>query len=538
MKILAFTDKNYEYQVDYLLQSLHLHGHDNIEFLYYTVGFESDLQYPNLTKKHWPLDPRLKRFPFYKPGICLDALLNFDDHILFLDSDVLIGRRFDPSFFEHDYDYPMLSRGNWDLPFYYNTVDRDMGFPKFNIEDRVLIKDSKRSELIDLFPSDIDCLGNITEIIHEESSYMVLFDGKKSPIKLGHSDLEDRRINDYSKLMKYYNISAPTNNYVYSCCISFSKKCDNFIREWKSITEDQYLNSFDREYYPIAEETSMNVTLWKNKVDKNYGRIFVNTLFSNVVEHVEETAGIINTNILGNPLQKCENSDTVQFYHGMIDAEEIDKTINYFKTKRKQIMDNREKLPKLLKDLGLNGAGVELGTFKGEFSKKILDNWGGSLFMVDVWRPLSEEEYDDQSNHANHADAYNVAMENTKEHAERAHMLRCKGEIAANLFPDRSLDFVYIDANHTYEAVLDDIALWYPKVKSGGILAGHDYIKLPYEEGVKNIPLMLWDEQTPDQPNYAGMFGVNPAVDEFVKKEGYELNVTDEFLGTWWIIKR
>jgi len=33
MKILAFTDKNYEYQVEYILQSLHLHGHDNIEFL-------------------------------------------------------------------------------------------------------------------------------------------------------------------------------------------------------------------------------------------------------------------------------------------------------------------------------------------------------------------------------------------------------------------------------------------------------------------------------------------------------------------------
>jgi hypothetical protein len=34
------------------------------------------------------------------------------------------------------------------------------------------------------------------------------------------------------------------------------------------------------------------------------------------------------------------------------------------------------------------------------------------------------------------------------------------------------------------------------------------------------------------------MFGVNPAVDEFVKKKGYALNVTDEFLGTWWIIKK
>lgn len=201
-------------------------------------------------------------------------------------------------------------------------------------------------------------------------------------------------------------------------------------------------------------------------------------------------------------------------------------------------MNNRESFPQLLNEKGLTRIGVELGTFKGEFSKKILDNWNGSLFMVDVWRPLSQEEYDDQSNHANHSTAYKEAMDNTKEHAERAHMIRCKGEVAANLFNDWSLDFVYIDANHTYEAVVEDISLWYPKIKSGGILAGHDYLKLNYEEGVKNIPLMLWNEETPDQQNYAGMFGVNPAVDEFVKREGYQLNVTDEFLGTWWIIKR
>ena len=538
MKILIYTDEKYEYQAKALIESIHLNGKGETQVIYYSVGFDSAMQYPNLTKKRWEINPKHRRFPFYKPGICLDALLNFGGDILFLDSDVLISRRFDPQFFKNPYDYPMLSIGNWDLPFYYDGVDPNMEFPKFNIGDRVLIRKERRSSLIDIFPRDVDCLGNITDIITDDSSYMVLFDGKKHQIKMRHSDLEDFKISDYSKLMKYYNIKAPTNNYVYTCCISFNERCEDFIREWKSITEDEYLNSFDRAYYPIAEETSMNVTLWKNKADKNYGRIFVNTLFANVVEHVEETDGIINTNIFGNPLQKCENSDTVQFYHGMIDAEEIDKTVNYFKRKNKQIMDNREKLPQLLKDLGLNGTGVELGTFKGEFSKKILDNWSGSLFMVDVWRPLSQEEYDDQSNHANHADAYSVAMDNTREHAERAHMLRCKGEIAANLFPDGSLDFVYIDANHTYEAVTEDIALWYPKVKKGGILAGHDYVKLRYDEGVKNIPLMLWSEETPDQPNYAGMFGVNPAVDEFITREGYHLNVTEEFLGTWWIIKR
>ncbi len=46
---------------------------------------------------------------------------------------------------------------------------------------------------------------------------------------------------------------------------------------------------------------------------------------------------------------------------------------------------------------------------------------------------------------------------------------------AAKAFPDNSVDFLFIDASHDYESVRDDIAAWYPKVKLGGIIAGHDY---------------------------------------------------------------
>ncbi len=42
-------------------------------------------------------------------------------------------------------------------------------------------------------------------------------------------------------------------------------------------------------------------------------------------------------------------------------------------------------------------------------------------------------------------------------------------------YADRSLDFVFIDGDHGYESVRDDIAAWLPKVKLGGLLAGHDY---------------------------------------------------------------
>ena len=72
----------------------------------------------------------------------------------------------------------------------------------------------------------------------------------------------------------------------------------------------------------------------------------------------------------------------------------------------------------LMKQIGIefqSGKGVEVGTFQGEFSKEILINWEGTLYMVDVWRGLSDEEYLDASNHGNFENGvYHEAMNNIK----------------------------------------------------------------------------------------------------------------------------
>ena len=66
---------------------------------------------------------------------------------------------------------------------------------------------------------------------------------------------------------------------------------------------------------------------------------------------------------------------------------------------------DREDLIDNLTSLVGNGKGVEIGVFRGEFSKIILSKWEGTLYMVDVWRGLGDE-YEDMSNHNNHSDAY------------------------------------------------------------------------------------------------------------------------------------
>jgi hypothetical protein len=185
-----------------------------------------------------------------------------------------------------------------------------------------------------------------------------------------------------------------------------------------------------------------------------------------------------------------------------------------------------------------NGRGVEVGTFKGEFSKEVIKNWLGTLYMVDVWRPLSNEEYLDSSNHGNHENQiYTEAMNNIKGFEDRAVMVRASSEIASNMFENNSLDFVYIDANHAYNYVVQDIELWYPKVKKGGYLCGHDYIDMDWYND-PNFSENGKDKHIYNSDFYHGVFGVNPAVDEFCKNNGYNPQVTNEWFGTWWIKKQ
>jgi hypothetical protein len=85
---------------------------------------------------------------------------------------------------------------------------------------------------------------------------------------------------------------------------------------------------------------------------------------------------------------------------------------------------------------------------------------------------------------------------------------------AAKDFPNFFFDFVYIDADHTYKAVMEDLTAWYPKVKIGGVICGHDFIQM-----------------SPDEP---GFDELNRAVVHFFSRNNIELNVEDI---DWWGIK-
>lgn len=200
-------------------------------------------------------------------------------------------------------------------------------------------------------------------------------------------------------------------------------------------------------------------------------------------------------------------------------------------------------IPRILNEYGCL-AGAEIGVFKGAFSKHILENWFGTLWMIDPWRPFDDDEdYIDASNHRNHETAYLNAMQSVDGFEHRSFMLRGLSSDMVHRFSNGELDFVYIDGNHAYDFVKFDIESWWEKVKPGGWIMGHDYLDMGdwYEseflDNGKDKHIWLKGPNPEDKYEYAGIFGVNTAVDEFVEDKSVEVSITSEWLGSWIIRK-
>lgn len=136
-------------------------------------------------------------------------------------------------------------------------------------------------------------------------------------------------------------------------------------------------------------------------------------------------------------------------------------------------LTHRESLGYWLNESNLIGKGVEVGVAFGQFSGRILSTWKGEeLHLVDPWQ--SYTGYTENHAHVNF-DEWFESVQKLALDDPRAKIKRMTSKEAAPLFRNSELDFVYIDGNHDYSFVLEDLDLWYPKVKVGGIIGGHDF---------------------------------------------------------------
>jgi len=154
-------------------------------------------------------------------------------------------------------------------------------------------------------------------------------------------------------------------------------------------------------------------------------------------------------------------------------------------------MQNRIKLIEHFRDLGFK-KGAEIGVFDGRFSEVIAQIIPGiDLMAVDSWEVGKIYP------------KYKIAREKLAPYPNVT-IIRDTSMNVSKVTPDESLDFVFIDALHTYDAVKEDIREWTKKVRLGGIVSGHDY----YVTRTKNE-------------------GVINAVNEYVKEHNYDLKLTD-----------
>ena len=120
--------------------------------------------------------------------------------------------------------------------------------------------------------------------------------------------------------------------------------------------------------------------------------------------------------------------------------------------------------------------GYEIGTDHGKYAQQLCEGIPGlNLFCVDPYLPYIEGEENHTQEEVNQI--YQEAK--TRLESYSVHILRQTSMQAAKGIISNQLDFVFIDGNHEYSYVLEDITERTKKVKPGGIVAGHDYKEDP-----------------------------------------------------------
>ncbi len=163
----------------------------------------------------------------------------------------------------------------------------------------------------------------------------------------------------------------------------------------------------------------------------------------------------------------------------------------------------------IIKQLKKKSIIAEIGVWRGDFSQEILLNVNPKeLILVDPWiydvkirgcapqvkgnEPINQKFFDDAKN----------STYNKFERFDFVKILNMNSENASKKFNDNYFDYIYIDGEHSYKAVIKDLKSWYPKLKINGKIFGDDFywrekdnsfsVKKAYEDFIKENKIKKW----------------------------------------------
>ena len=132
----------------------------------------------------------------------------------------------------------------------------------------------------------------------------------------------------------------------------------------------------------------------------------------------------------------------------------------------------------MLKLLPPNSVCAEIGVCEGEYSQFILDIAKPSrLFLVDVWNYIDLSYNDHNMVDNNHHEQRYRAVAKKFLNYPNAHLLRIKSDAMLEIFPEKYFDWIYVDADHSYEGCKKDLEIADKLTKDNGYILGHDYCK-------------------------------------------------------------
>lgn len=138
-------------------------------------------------------------------------------------------------------------------------------------------------------------------------------------------------------------------------------------------------------------------------------------------------------------------------------------------------------LPEIFCNLGFK-RGAEIGVLAGKYSARLCAKIPGlKLFSIDPW--LAYKGYGEHGRQSKMEDFYATAQGRIAKYD--CELIRKFSLDAVKDFENESLDFVYIDGNHDFQNVANDIVEWEKKVRIGGIVAGHDYRRFKPHQAYK-----------------------------------------------------